>query len=83
MSKDRGVKIARTEVIHAHAEGQLDSFQALGIEEVGAEVEWVSTPDERRCSLCEELHGQRFTIAEARGMLPRHPSCRCAWAPVV
>lgn len=81
MSKDRGLKIARTEVIHAHAEGQLDSFERLAIASVGAEVEWISATDP--CPICAELKGSRFSIDEARGRIPAHPSCRCSWVPVV
>lgn len=33
------------------------------------------------CPKCAGLEGQNFTISEARGILPVHPRCRCAWIP--
>lgn len=83
MTKQRALMIARTEIINAHAEGQLDSMEDLGIEEVGAEVEWSTAGDEIVCSQCAELEGKTFTIEEARGMIPYHPNCRCAWMPYI
>lgn len=73
--------IARTEIIRAHAEGQLDAMDALGVEDVGVMVEWSTVGDERVCPECEPLEGVVLKIDEARGMIPRHPNCRCAWIP--
>jgi hypothetical protein len=77
----RALVISRTELIRAHAEGQLDGFDHLGIEKVGAQVEWLTSGmgvtakgNPSPCEDCEELEGQTFTIAEARGMLPLHPN---------
>lgn len=81
LSKARALMIARTEIIHAHAEGQLDSFEALGVREVGVYAEWSTAGDDRVCSACHALEGALFTVAEARGLIPRHPNCRCAWIP--
>jgi len=81
ISRQRADRIARTEIIHAHAEGQLDAFEELGIEEVGAIVEWLTAGDNAVCELCDHLDGIVMTIDEARGLIPRHPSCRCCWAP--
>ncbi len=79
---NRARTLARTEVIRAHAEGSLDGFEKLGVTEIGARIEWSSSPDSRRCKLCESLHGVVFTVKRARGLLPRHPNCRCSWKPV-
>jgi SPP1 gp7 family putative phage head morphogenesis protein len=81
VGRERALTIARTEIIRAHAEGQLDGFDALGIEEVGAAVEWSTADDEDVCPDCEQLDGVVLTTDEARGMLPQHPNCRCAWIP--
>lgn len=82
MSRSRAMTIARTEIIHAHAEGQLDGFEMLGVKEVMAQVEWLTAGDDRVCPSCEDLEGQTFSIQEAHGMIPLHPNCRCAWMPV-
>jgi len=81
ITKTRANVIARTEIIRAHAEGQLDAFEHLGVEEVGVMAEWSTAGDERVCAECGELEGVVMTVKEARGLLPRHPNCRCAWIP--
>ena len=81
LTRTRAMMIARTEVIAAHAEGQLDSFERLGVEEVGILAEWSTAGDDRVCPLCDELEGVVMTVKEARGLIPRHPNCRCAWIP--
>lgn len=81
LSLTRATVIARTEIVRAHAEGQLEAFKNLGVESVGAAVEWSTAEDERVCELCEPLEGIVLKVDEARNMLPRHPNCRCAWIP--
>lgn len=81
LTNTRARAIARTEIINAHAEGQLDSFQKLGVEKLSVMAEWSTAGDDLVCPLCHPLEGVTYTIAEARGMLPRHVNCRCAWAP--
>lgn len=77
----RAETIARTEIIRAHAEGQLDALEEMGVEEVGVAVEWSTAGDDRVCELCAPLEGIVLKLDEARGLLPRHPNCRCAWLP--
>ncbi len=81
LTNTRAKVIARTEVIRAHAEGQLDSFQALGVEKLIVKAEWITAGDERVCAICADLEGTVFTIEEARGLIPEHPNCRCMWIP--
>lgn len=81
LSKTRLRTIARTEIINAHAEGQLDSFTLLGIKKLGIMVEWSTAGDELVCPKCAPMEGKTFTIEEARGRIPLHPNCRCAWIP--
>jgi len=81
MTRSRARVLARTEIIHAHAEGQLDSFEDLGVEEVGVEAEWSTAGDMHVCPVCSSLQGVVMSVAKARGLIPRHPQCRCAWIP--
>ena len=74
--------IARTEVIAAHAEGQLDAYSVLGVKQVKVQAEWLTAGDDLVCPLCADLDGEVMSIDEARGLIPRHPLCRCAWKPV-
>lgn len=79
ISKGRAETIAFTELVRAHADGQLEAMEQLGVEEVGVAVEWNTADDP--CPLCEVLNGVVLKLSEARNMLPRHPRCRCAWLP--
>lgn len=87
MRKDLGVarssaeRIARTEIIRAHAEGQLDALEGLGVQDVGVAVEWSTAKDGRVCPKCQPMQGVVFKIKESHGLLPRHPNCRCAFIP--
>jgi SPP1 gp7 family putative phage head morphogenesis protein len=81
LTKRRALMIARTEVVHAHAEGQLDTFEDLGVKEVGVMAEWSTAGDDRVCDRCGPMEGQILKIKEARMLIPRHPNCRCAWVP--
>ena len=60
--KNRALTIARTEIIHAHAEGQLDSFKMLGIEEVDADVEFSTANDALVCDICYPLEGTVYKV---------------------
>jgi SPP1 gp7 family putative phage head morphogenesis protein len=75
--------LARTEVINAHAEGTLNLYEEAGVEGVELEAEWTTAGDDRVCPDCEEREGRVMSLSEARGLIPLHPQCRCAWLPVV
>ena len=81
LTKTRALTIARTEIIHAYAEGQLDSFEAMGHDKIGLMAEWDTADDGKVCKQCGKLEGVILTVKQARGLLPRHPNCRCAWIP--
>lgn len=81
IGKRRMEAIARTEIIRAHGEGQLDSMERLRVEEVGVMAEWSTAGDDRVCPLCEPLEGMVLKIKEARGIIPRHTQCRCTYIP--
>lgn len=81
ITKRRALVIARTEIINAHSEGQLDAFEKLGVDKIGVRAEWSTALDDRVCPACAALEGKVFTVKEARGKIPLHPNCRCAWIP--
>lgn len=81
ITRQRAMVLARTEIIAAHAEGQLDAFEELGVTGVRAMAEWSTAGDDLVCPMCGPLEGAIMTIQEARGLIPRHPNCRCAWIP--
>jgi SPP1 gp7 family putative phage head morphogenesis protein len=81
LTRTRAEVIARTEIIRAHAEGSLDAYESLGVKELEVEVEFTTAGDDLVCPLCSELEGRLYTVEEARGIIPVHPNCRCAWIP--
>lgn len=81
ISQGRAETIARTEIIRAHAEGQLDAMQAMGVQEVGVQVEWATARDDKVCPYCESMEGVVLEIDKAHNMIPAHPNCRCAFMP--
>lgn len=79
----RARTLARTEIISAHADATLNSYEEAGIEGVKLEAEFSTAGDNDVCPECEALEGNIYSIAESRGIIPVHPNCRCAWLPVV
>ncbi len=79
ISEARAKSIAFTELVRAHADGQLEAMEQLGVKEVGVAVEWSTTATP--CKLCQPLQGIILTIEEAKGMIPRHVRCMCAFTP--
>lgn len=74
--------LARTEVINAYAETSLDRYEQWGVQEVTARVEFATARDDRVCEICAGYDGRVLSIEDARGLIPVHPLCRCAWQPV-
>lgn len=81
LTRSRAFTIARTEIIRAHAEGQLDALAKMGIEQVTVFAEWSTAGDEQVCPKCQKKEGSIYTVAEARGLIPLHPNCRCCFLP--
>lgn len=78
----RARRIARTEVIYAHAEATLNRYEQFGVDRVSGLVEF-STANHGVCQKCQSLEGKIYTVKKARGVIPVHPNCRCTWLPVV
>lgn len=80
----RARMIARTETIRAHAEASLNTYEEAGVLGVGVQAEWRTAQDTAVCAQCDEAsRSGPYSINDARGMIPLHPNCRCAWLPVV
>lgn len=83
IGKTRSTVLARTEVINTHATSTLERYEQAGVDEVSGKAELRTAGDRRVCSICRSLNGNTYTIAEAKGLIPVHPQCRCVWLPVV
>ena len=79
----RALLLARTEVIRAFNEAALNRYEEYGVRDVVGQVELSTAGDHRVCSICAGLAGQAMPVQQARGLIPVHPNCRCAWLPVV
>lgn len=88
LTRQRALVIARTETLRASNEGQRQLWhQAVqaGLLSGHERREWIATPDERECPICEELDGKTaglhedFESASEGGIIgpPAHPNCRC------
>lgn len=75
----RADTMARTEIVRAFAEGQLATFTGLGAQAITVAVELAD--DGHECEECAAAAGAVYTPDEARGLIPFHPNCRCAWSP--
>jgi SPP1 gp7 family putative phage head morphogenesis protein len=84
---ERAELIARTESMRAANEGQQqlwDQAVEAGVLTGTEKQEWITTPDDRLCPICEPLDGQQVGLDEmfdADGEEiegpPAHPNCRC------
>lgn len=87
---DRADKIARTETMRAANQGQLEAWDQAEEQGLltGDELkEWIVTPDDRLCPICEPLDGvqvgrdEPFDVdGEQLDGPPAHPRCRCTTA---
>lgn len=78
----RARTLARTEIIRAHHQANINEFELAGVEKVTVLAEWV-TAGFRVCPLCQFNEGEIFKLSEIRGLIPLHPNCRCVAVPIV
>lgn len=81
VGKRRANALAHTEIVRAHAHGQLDALKALGVTHVGAKVEFETSGLPNVCPKCKHLNHVVIPIDEAYSIIPVHPICHCAWVP--
>ena len=75
-----GSRISRTEAPSASTIRRIRKAQA-GIEALNV-VEVLTAGDDDVCPVCEDISlSGPYTINEARGLIPAHPRCRCAFVP--
>jgi hypothetical protein len=89
--RDRAEEIAHTETMRASNEGQLEAWnQAVdaGLLTGNETKEWIVTPDDKLCPICEPLDGVNAPLNglfddQQGGQIdqpPAHPRCRCTIA---
>jgi HK97 family phage portal protein len=75
--KQRAENIARTETAAAWAEGNIASYTEAGV----LFKEFSAAND--ACPICFPLDGKVYAIGSSEQVIPKHPSCRCDWLPVI
>lgn len=75
--------LARTEVIRSHHLATIAEYRAWEVEGVYVLAEFVTAGDLRVCPTCASLQNTIWTLDEAEGLVPQHPSCRCCVIPFV
>lgn len=98
IQQSRAETLARSEVMNAHSESMLDTYERQGVTVVAHE--WSAANDSRTCPFCERLDGIRMSTQEVRtGSIswaiepdwkpqnwrlqpPAHPNCRCVLRPI-
>jgi SPP1 gp7 family putative phage head morphogenesis protein len=81
----RAAVIARTETMEAVNVGQRQAWvqakEAGVLSDIDFQVEWIVTPDDRLCPICEPMDGARREIdgdyPGGQKAPPTHPQCRC------
>lgn len=69
-------RLIRTEASRVYNEARTESYKRYGVEE----VEFLAEAD--ACSSCSQHNGKVYKL-EQGPELPKHPNCRCAYAPVI
>ncbi len=82
-SKRRAEILARTEVIRAHHAANIAEYEAAGMMGIEIMAEHLTAGDRRVCPICAPLNGRRYTLKEARYVIPVHPQCRCIALPFI
>jgi len=80
----RVLTITRTEIQRAANLGALAVYEQNA--DVVAGYEWVSSRDERVCTICQGLDGKTWTLSDPERKLPpgdSHQNCRCTIVPVL
>lgn len=77
----RSRALAATAIVDIFAIGTLDRLAGWGFRRVSIipEVIFTTAGDSRVCPLCKEIEGANYDVFTARGVIPRHPYCRCRW----
>ena len=81
-AKRRAQMLARTEIIRSHHLAKIQEYKNWRVLVITVIAEWGTAGDDRVCTECAGLHGNRYTLEEIEHMIPRHPNCRCIAIPV-
>jgi SPP1 gp7 family putative phage head morphogenesis protein len=75
----RAERIARTEIMMASNQGNLEGYKEAGCEE----AEFMTSLDDTTCEDCDDMNGDIESVGDAEAIGILHCNCRCVWLPVV
>ncbi len=83
-ARRRAEILARTEVIRAHHQANIQEYKNWRAENVYVVAEFLTAGDDRVCDRCAAIaaQGKTYTLEEAQNLIPVHPQCRCIVLPV-
>jgi len=82
VSHSNALRLVRTEFNHLSNQAAMAEYKANGVKK----YKFVAAIDNRTCSVCHDLNGKMFNVAEARvgvNFPPIHPNCRSVTVPVI
>ena len=80
----RALMIARTEVAAANHSAAMSEYRQAEVDGVSVEAEILTSGLDNVCDECEGLaEDGPYTLDQAEGLIPAHPSCACTLNPVV
>ena len=82
----RAKMLARTDMIRAHHEANMQEYRNYGALGIRVKAEFVTAGDGRVCVICQgyefQSQAKPFTLDEVQGLIPVHPNCRCIAIPI-
>lgn len=76
--------IARTETMRASNFGRIRTYEKSGVVKY---KEWLTAFDDKTCSICADLDGERVPLDRGFSIgvyaPPAHPNCRCTIIPII
>lgn len=82
IGKTRARTIARTEIIRAHHQANINEYESAGVAGVNVVAEWLTVGDGSVCAECEDMAANGpYSLDDIRSMIPLHPNCRCVAVP--
>ena len=77
----RAQTMARTEIIRAHHQANMQEYKNWRVQGFKVEAEFVTAGDDRVCEECAGYHGNVYDLKVAENLVPIHPNCRCIVIP--
>ncbi len=88
-AQKRAKTLARTEMMRAFHQANVQEMKNWGVEGVNVQAEWSTAEDDRVCEECKKMAEDEsgniitYTMDEIQNLIPKHPNCRCLALPIL